>query len=68
MEGVEYKVVELLTVSDHDLEARLNAAAAEGWSLERIDYVREPGVRRPQMAFLFFCRARRAAPVAGVDP
>ena len=34
----------------------MNEAAADGWLLDRIDYVKEPGVRRPQMAFLFFVR------------
>ena len=51
------KVVELLTVNEEELERRINEAAADGWQLERIDYVKEAGVRRPQMAFLFFVRA-----------
>ena len=61
MARLEHKVVEVMNVTDHDLEQRMNAAAADGWMLERIDYVREAGVRRPQMAFLFFTREARPA-------
>ena len=56
MEAARYKVVEVLAVTEDELERRVNEAAAEGWLLDRIDYVKEPGVRRPQMAFLFFVR------------
>jgi hypothetical protein len=56
--GVEHKVVELLAVTDADIEATLNRLAPEGWQLDRVDYVKEPGVRRPQMAFLYFQRPR----------
>jgi hypothetical protein len=55
---IEHKVVELMNVTDADLTAALNTAAADGWSLERVDYVRESGIRRPQMAFLFFVRPK----------
>lgn len=54
-----HKVVELIKVSDSDIEAILNRLAPDGWVLDRIDYVKEPGVRRPQMAFLFFERPPR---------
>ena len=56
MDAARYKVVELLSVTEDALQLRLNEAAADGWLLDRIDYVKEPGVRRPQMAFLFFVR------------
>lgn len=55
--GKTYRVVEIHKVTDHDLEEAMNRMSARGWVLDRIDYVREPGVRRPQMAFLFFMRA-----------
>lgn len=58
MSEARYKVVELLTVNEEELERRMNEAATDGWQLDRIDYVKEAGVRRPQMAFLFFVRGR----------
>lgn len=53
---VEYKVVEVHRVTDEDLEAALSKWTNEGWQLTRIDYQRDPGVRRPLMAFVFFER------------
>ncbi len=53
---VRHHVIELQNVTDADLRACLNDAAAEGWELDHIDYLKEPGVRRPQMAFVFFTR------------
>jgi hypothetical protein len=55
-----WKVRELQLVTDDAVQALMNAEAAEGWSLERVDYIKEVGVRRPQMAYFFF---RRAVPV-----
>jgi hypothetical protein len=49
-----WHVVELTVVDDHTLQRALNDAAAREWSLERIDYIQQTGVRRPVMAFLFF--------------
>ncbi len=60
MSEQEYKVDELQAVTAEDLEQCVNRRAAEGWSLDRVDYVKEAGVRRPQMAFVWFSRARRS--------
>lgn len=61
----EHEVVELLNVTGDDLAAALNRMSRGGWSLDRIDYIKEPGVRRPQMAFLFF--VRETPPSEGPD-
>jgi len=58
MSDVEHKVDELQRVTDADLESLLNRRSREAWTLARIDYIKEPGVRRPQMAFLYFERSR----------
>lgn len=65
MSRARTKVVELAAVTDHDLEAAINRAGDEGWELSRIDYIREHGVRRPQMAFLFFSRTEAEVPPPG---
>ena len=58
--SLEYKVVEIAKVNDSDLEEVLNQHSAEDWNLDRIDYIMQTGVRRPQMAFVFFSRQRPA--------
>lgn len=66
--ATEHRVVELPNVTAEDLSAEMNRMQADGWNLERVDYIKEPGVRRPQMAFLFFVRPRPdAANDAGDD-
>lgn len=54
--GLEFAVEELGRVTGEDLAGVVNRRAREGWTLERIDYIKEAGVRRPQMAFVFFSR------------
>ena len=49
-----YLCVELTPVTSESLTEVLNAHAADGWTLNRVDYVKENGVRRPVMAFVFF--------------
>lgn len=56
MSGFRWKVSELQRVDEASLERVLNEAAADGWQLERIDYIKENGVRRPAMAYLYFTR------------
>lgn len=53
---IEHKVVELSRVTDDELTAKLNEMQAESWILDRVDYVKDAGVRRPQMAYLYFSR------------
>ena len=49
-----FKVVELSTVTDDNLEREVNDWSAKGWILEMVHYVTQPSSRRPVMAFLYF--------------
>lgn len=53
---VRYKVVELSTVTDSDIESAVNAAVAEGWSYDGISFAMRDSSKRPSMAFVFFTK------------
>lgn len=57
----DWDVEELVRVTAEDLAQLLQRRSQDGWSLERIDYIKEAGIRRPQMAFVFFSRNRDTA-------
>lgn len=59
--GNAYKVVEIGDVTDQAVEAALNRWAQEGYRFESIQFVTQPGSRRPSMAFLFFFRAETSS-------
>ncbi|NJD63394.1 MAG: DUF4177 domain-containing protein [Deltaproteobacteria bacterium] len=59
--GPAYRVVEVVDVTDHALEAALNRTAGEGYRFESIHFVTQHGSRRPAMAFLFFTRGGASA-------
>lgn len=52
----EHRVVEVSPVTDDELTETMNQLEGEGWKLERADYIKEAGIRRPQMAYLYFSR------------
>jgi hypothetical protein len=54
--AVIYKVVELASVSDVDIEAALNQWTAEGWKFESMHFAMRESHKRPSMAFLTFTR------------
>lgn len=54
---VKYKVVEVSTVTDDQLEQVVNEWVAQGWKLDMVNYVTQPSSRRPVMAFVYFSRA-----------
>jgi hypothetical protein len=56
-EKAPWRVVELTDVCDRSIEEALNAAAGDGWRFESVQFVTQPGNRRPVMAFLLFTRA-----------
>lgn len=60
-EAGPYKVVELASVTDREIESALNRWTADGYRIESVHFVCPPGSRRPSMAFLLFTRA--AGPV-----
>ena len=53
---ITYKVVELATVTDDDMEEVLNEWTAKGWDFEGIHFAMKDSSKRPAMAFIFFTR------------
>ncbi len=51
-----YKVVEITTVTDEEIERVLNEVSAEGWTFETIHFAMRESSKRPSMAFLSFTR------------
>jgi hypothetical protein len=51
-----YKVVELSSVSDEEIEAALNEWTAEGWTFDTMQFAMRDSSKRPAMAFITFTR------------
>jgi hypothetical protein len=49
-----YKVVEISTVTDEEIERTVNQWTANGYEFASIHFVTTQASRRPVMAFLFF--------------
>lgn len=60
--GVSYKVIEVSTVTDEELERVLNEWGPRGWQLDRVQFVVREASKRPAMAFVFLTREAEAAP------
>lgn len=56
MESMRYKVVEISTVTDQEIERILNDWTANGYVFESIQFVISISSKRPTMAFLFFTK------------
>lgn len=56
MKRLEYKVIELSTVTDKDLEEAINSAVKDGWALEGIHFAMREASKRPAMAFILFTK------------
>ena len=54
--GITYKVVELSSVSDVEIEKTLNEVTAEGWTFDTMQFAMRDSSKRPAMAFLTFTR------------
>ncbi len=54
--GTRYKVVEVSTVTDEELERVLNECTAEGWKLDGMQFAMRDNSKRPSMAFVTFTR------------
>lgn len=57
-EGNHYKVVEVSSVTDIDLEEVLNKWTNEGWTLDSILFAMRESSKRPAMAFVVFVRSQ----------
>jgi len=53
---LEYKVVEVSTVSEEVLEEVLNEWTAKGWRFDGMQFAMRESSRRPGMAFVLFTR------------
>ena len=49
-----YKVVEINTVNDEELESVINEWTKQGWTLDGIHFAMREASKRPAMAFILF--------------
>lgn len=54
--SLRYKVVELSSVSDKDIEDALNEWTSQGWTFDSVQFAMRDSSRRPSMAFISFTR------------
>ncbi len=54
--STRYKVVELGTVTDEEIEKVLNRWTAEEWTLDSMHFAMRESSKRPSMAFMSFTR------------
>jgi hypothetical protein len=54
--SLRYKVVEIGTVTDDEIEKALNEWTAEGWRFDSMQFAMRDSSRRPSMAFVTFTR------------
>ena len=53
---VRYKVVEISSVTDEEIESVLNRGSEQGWKLDGIQFAMRDSSKRPSMAFVTFIR------------
>ncbi len=53
---VEYKVVELTTVTDEQIEKTINEWIPRGWHFDQLCFAMTEASKRPAMAFVMFTR------------
>jgi hypothetical protein len=56
--SLEYKVVELSSVTDEEIERALNEWTEKGWTFDAVQFAMRESSKRPAMAFLTFTRPR----------
>jgi hypothetical protein len=54
--SVVYKVLELSSVTDEEIEAVLNEWTGKGWAFDTIQFAMRESSKRPSMAFITFTR------------
>ena len=54
--SLRYKVVELGTVTDEEIEKTLNQWTADGWTFDTMQFAMRDASKRPSMAFVTFTR------------
>jgi hypothetical protein len=56
--SIEYKIVEITTVTDEAIESVLNEWVAQGWVYDGLQFAMRDSSPRPCMAFATFKRER----------
>ena len=56
MSNTIFKVVEVSTVTDEDLEKVINNWVKEGWTFDNIQFAMRESSKRPSMAFVIFTK------------
>ena len=56
---LEYKVVEVSTVSEEELEEAINEKVKDGWDLDGINFAMRDSSKRPAMAFILFTKGSK---------
>jgi hypothetical protein len=54
--ALRYKVIEVSTVTDEEIESILNEWTAQGWSFDTMHFAMRESSKRPSMAFITFTR------------
>ncbi|MBW2667858.1 MAG: DUF4177 domain-containing protein [Deltaproteobacteria bacterium] len=54
--AIIYKVIELSSVNDEDIEQALNEWTAQGWAFDTMQFAMRESSKRPSMAFITFTR------------
>ena len=54
--ALSWKVVELSSVTDAEIEEVLNEWTSQGWTFENMQFAMRDSSKRPAMAFLSFTR------------
>jgi hypothetical protein len=55
--AIVYKVVELTSVTDEEIESALNQWTAAGWAFDTLHFAMRDSSKRPAMAFITFTRS-----------
>jgi hypothetical protein len=63
--AIQYKVIELSSVTAEEIEAILNEWTARGWTFDGMQFAMREASKRPAMAFITFTRSDDAASGAG---
>ena len=56
MQDKTYKVVEIATVTDEELERVINEWVSRGWVLDGVHFAMSESSKRPSMAFVMFVK------------
>ena len=54
-----YKVAEINTVTDEELESAINKWTNDGWALDGIHFAMREASKRPAMAFILFTKENK---------